>query len=192
MSTIFLIVLTLLAGVLFYPQLQAGSPLAWTAALVLLVGLAELVAANLDAIPRNARKLKRGGLVSAAARLALRLLLVFVFVTVMWVLIAGGGAQRVARLIAEQFQPSAPGSSTSAKPPINPGVVLAKKRLKERAPEVFRSARNLDSPDTAFETAGRISYTWEYTPEGGSASEAASYTLTLDIEGRVVDSSPPK
>jgi hypothetical protein len=187
MGTIFLIVLTLLAGVLFYPQLQAAHPSAWTAALVLLVGLAELVAANLASIPRNARKIKRGGLVSAAARLALRLLFVFVFVTVMWVLIAGGGAERVAGLIAEQFQPSAPGSSTSAKPPINPGVVLAKRRLKEKAPDVFRSARNLDSPETVFETAGRISYTWEYTPDGGGASDVASYTLTLDLEGKVVD-----
>lgn len=180
LGTIFAIILTLVAGVVFFPQIQDGSTAAWTGALIVLVALAELVAANIAAAPGNAGKARRTGAVGAGVRFLARLLLVFALVAASWVFIAGGVAEKLGASLSAQFEPAMQSPIT----PLNPGVMVAKKRLKQKASQVYKSASNLNTPDIHPETGGRTSYTWSYTPKDSSVP--ASFTLTIDIEGKVV------
>jgi hypothetical protein len=189
-GTILLIVLALVAGILFLPQLQSGSPLAWTAALVLFVGIAELVSANIAAAPGNARKARGPGSAGGVARFVVRLLLVFAFVAVCWLFVAGGVGQRLGDMIGERFNPTSRGSVTSSGQPISPAVVAAKRRLREKAPQVYDSALDLNSPQVSTKTDGSTAYTWSYVPPGLSASQAASFTLTIGANGQVISTVP--
>ncbi len=180
LGTILLIILTVVAGVVFFPQLQAGSTAAWTVALILFVALAELIAANVAAAPRNAGKPRPGGLAGGTVRLALRVVLVFLVVAAAWAFIAGGVADRIGASLTAQFDSPV----ELASQPTDPGVIVAKRRLKQVAPRVYKSASNINSPSIHPQTEGRISYTWSYVPQGSSVP--ASFTLTLDVEGKVV------
>ena len=180
LGTILASILALVAGVVFFPQLQAGSTTAWTATLVVLVALAELAAANIAAARGAAGKTRSSGGIGGGARFLARLALVFLLVAVGWFFIAGGVAERIGATLAAQFEPPTQVGST----PINPGVMVAKRRLKVKAPQVYKTVINLNSPDIHPETEGRISYTWSYTPRG--ASVPASFTLTIDAQGKVV------
>lgn len=180
LGTILVILLILVAGLVFFPELQAGSVLAWTAALVLFVAAAELVAANIAAAPRNIDRPRAGGAAGGAARLALRLAIVFVLVGGLWLLIAGGAAERVGEMVTSQFD----SPLERASQPTNPGVIVAKRRLRETAPQVYKRASNLNTPSIHPQPEGRTSYTWSYTPKASSIP--ASFTLTIDIEGKVV------
>lgn len=183
-GTILVIILTLMAGWVFFPQLQAGSTTAWTVAVVLLVALAELVAANIASAPRNAGVPRKGGVVGGAVRFVGRVLAVFVFVALMWVLVAGGQAEKLGETIAAKLEGRWPKTTQPVAAPVRPGMAIAKKRLKEQAPEVYKSATDLNSPSIVPGRGGTTSYTWSYTPKGASAP--ASFTLTIDIDGNVV------
>ncbi len=132
------IILTVVAGIVFFPQLQAGSTVAWTAALVLAVALAELVAANIAAAPRNAGKPRHGGRAGGIVRFVLRLLLVFVLIAAGWAFVAGGVSERLGEQLVAEFGPDDTVGSSAATPP-NPGLIAAKKRLREKAPQVYKS-----------------------------------------------------
>lgn len=184
LGTIVVIILTVTAGIFFLPQLQAGSPAAWTAALVLLVALAEIVAANIAVARPNAGKPRFGGALGGALRFALRLAVVSIIVTAGWVFIAGGVADRIGASLASQFEPPTQYPTTPARPPADPGVVIAKIRLKETEPQVYKAVLDLDSPSIHGLAWDRTSYTWSYTPKGSSVP--ASFTLTIDDAGKIV------
>jgi hypothetical protein len=183
LGTIVVIILTVVAGIVFYPQLQAGSTVAWTAALVLAVALAELVAANIAAAPRNAGKPRPGGTAGGVVRFVLRLLLVFVLIAAGWAFVAGGISERLGERLVAGFGPDDTVGSSAATPP-SPGLIAAKKRLREKAPQVYKNVSNLNSPSVYEGVGGKTSYTWTYTPK--NASEPASFTLTIDTDGKIV------
>ena len=169
---------------MFFSELQAGSTTAWTATLVLFVALAELVAANIAALGSRSGARRAGGLLGGIARFVARLVVVFVFVAGMWVLIAGGAAERMGEVLASQFQPPMQRATVPMNHPANEGVVVARKRLKELAPQVYRTVSNLNTPSIHPESKSVTSYTWSYTPSDSSVP--ASFTLTLDSAGNVV------
>ncbi len=182
LGTIVVIILTLVAGLVFYPQLQAGSTAAWTATLVLFVALAELVAANIAAAPRNAGRTRPGETAGGVVRFLLRLMLVFVIVAAGWVFIAGGLAESLGDSLAERIGPDDPNAATAVTP--SPGVIAAKRRLREKAPQVYKTVTNLNSPSVYSGTEGKTSYTWTYTPKDSSVP--TSFTLTIDTNGEIV------
>ncbi len=183
LGTIALIILTLVAGVVFLPQLQAGSPVAWTATLVLFVALAELIAANIAATRRAAGR-PSGGNLGGAVRFVLRLLLVFVIVGAMWVFVVGGVADTIGKSIETAFTGPDPSVQDASVEPPSPSLIAAQQRLREKAPQVYRRVINLDAPSVHEGEGGATSYTWTYTPKG--ASEPASFTLTVDEQGQLV------
>ncbi len=181
LGTIVVIVLTLIAGSLFFPQLQAGSTLAWTVAFVLLVAIAQLVASNIAAARKQPSPRHPGWLVAA---FALRVLVVGVFVGGLWLLIAGGAADSLGEMLASKFASRSPGVTKPVKAPTNPGVIVAKRRLREIRPDVYKTATNLNSPKITPEPDARTAYTWQYSAAGSSTP--LSFTLTIDLQGKVV------
>jgi hypothetical protein len=184
LGTITVIVLTVVAGIVFFPQLQAGSTVAWTVTLVLFVALAELVAANIATARRTAGHPREGGVAGGVLRFAARLFLVFLLVAGMWVFVAGGVAGRLGESLEATFSGNDPSVADSSIEPPSPGLIAAKRRLREKAPQVYKRVINLDEPNVHEGDAGKTSYTWTYTPKG--ASQPASFTLTIDPQGQLV------
>lgn len=178
MGTIVVIVLALGAGVAFLPQLQAGAIAVWTAALVVLVAIAELVAASISAVPRRDGTSRRRSAGRIIGGFLVRLVVVSAFVGGMWVLVAGGGAQTFGEKIASQFQPAM--QAVVLPKNTGPSVEVARKTLLQRYPEAFKMVSDVDKPVVDKLANGRVTYTWQYT--GG----AGSFTLTLDSAGRMV------
>lgn len=182
LGTIVVIVLLLVAWFVFYAQLQSGDVTAWTATFVLLVALAELVSANIAAARRSSGKPVPGGGVAGVVRFIARLIGVALVVAAGWMFLAGGFSERMGESIANMLESRA--NSGNAAIVETPGVRIAKRRLRERAPRVYRSVTNRDAPSIHPQGNGTTSYTWSYTPQG--ASEATSFTITLDASGKVV------
>ncbi|NTU71688.1 MAG: hypothetical protein HGB10_07720 [Coriobacteriia bacterium] len=185
LGAMLLVVLVFIAGIVYLPQLAEGSVIAWTVAFVLMVALAEIIAATIVAWPHSSRRPAREtGLTAGAIRFAARLVLVTVFVAAMWVLLAGGWAERIGTAITAPFEPPLQSATAPVNQPTNPGVIVAKNRLRETQPDIYKATTNLNEPVITLETEGRTSYTWSYTPDGAAAP--VSHTITLDIEGKVV------
>lgn len=178
MGTIVVIVLALAAGVAFLPQLQAGSIFTWTAAWIVLVAIAELVAANLAAVPRSDGRSRRRSLGRIVAGFITRVVVVAVFLSGMWILVAGGGAQKFGESIAEQFAPAVQ-SAVLPTSKGGPTIERARQTLLQRYPDAFKTV-DLDKPTVDKLANGRVTYTWPYATGG-------SFTLTLDKGGRFVD-----
>ncbi len=100
-----------------------------------------------------------------------------------WAFIAGGISERLGERLVAGFGPDDTVGSSAATPP-SPGLIAAKKRLREKAPQVYKSVSNLNSPSVYEGAEGKTSYTWTYTPK--NASEPASFTLTIDTDGKIV------
>ena len=180
-GTIFVIVLTLLAASVFYPQLQEGSTVVWTAAFVLLVAIAQLVASS---IAESRKTPVTRSVLWVGGAFVLRVVLVGVLVAGLWVLVPGGGAEWFGATIAAQFEPPVQGATIPAKPPATPGVVVARRRLKEIRPDVYATATDLNSPQISPEPNARTAYTWTFVKSG--SAKPATFTVTLDVQGRVV------
>lgn len=176
-GTIIIIVLAVTAGFAFFPQLQAGSILVWTAAWVVLVAVAELVAASLATVPRKDGRPAPRSLGRLAGGFLSRVVLVAVFVAGMWVLLAGGAAQQYGERLAEQFAPAV----QSVVLPKNQGPTAARanETLLQRYPEVFKTV-DRDKPVVVKLDNGGVTYTWPYTSGDGS------FTLTLSKTGGFV------
>jgi len=184
LGTIVVIVLTVVAGLVFFPRLEAGSTIAWTVTLVVFVGIAELVAANIAAVSRRGRPRLLTGFLGVAVRFVARLAVAFVLVAALWVLVVGGVAQWLGESASARFLPLYSPEVQRTVAPSGPGVVVARNRLRAVAPDVYRAATNLNSPEIAKISAVRTSYTWSYIPTDSPTPER--FTIVLDIEGRVV------
>ena len=144
--------------------------------------------------PSNARVSTAGPSRSAGNRLAALLLQLGLIAAVMLFLL-GGGLQWVLdfamRGVAAQAQSQAPAANTAPGRPALPMLSVAKLRLREIAPEVYKKAANLDAPKVK-QSGNTTTYTWEYVVRTqANAAHVKWFALTLDDSGVVVGVNGP-